>query len=65
MVERARLVDVSDDYIDPNHLTLVYQNVPTWVSCEMILSETNGYAAYFSEPMRMSEFQRICYIKFD
>jgi len=31
----------------------------------MILSETGGNAVYFSEPMRMSEFQRICYVKFD
>ncbi len=37
IVERAKKVEVSDDYIDPNHLTLVYKSVPTWVSSDMIL----------------------------
>jgi hypothetical protein len=65
IVERAKKVDVSDDYIDPNHLTLVYKSVPTWVSSEIILFETKGKAAYFSDPLRMSEFQRICWVKFE
>jgi len=30
----------------------------------MIIQATNGVAAYFSEPLRMSDFKRICWVRF-
>ena len=49
-------MNVNDDYIDPNQQTLCYKGVPSWVSSGMMLSATNGAVAYFSDPLRMSEF---------
>ena len=63
--QNATTVNPLDDYVDPNHLTVCIKSVPAWVTIDMIQDQTNCTNIYFSEPLKMSDFDRICWLKFN
>jgi hypothetical protein len=50
--------------MDPTEFTVCLKSVPVWVTRQMIQQATNSTDIYFSEPLKMSYFDRICWIKF-
>jgi hypothetical protein len=64
-VEKARRVNPNEDYLqDVNHLTVSLRSLPVWITREMIQHFTGNADVYFSEPLKMSGYERICWIRF-
>ena len=64
-VEKAKRVNPNEDYLqDVNHLTVSLRSLPVWITREMIQHFTGNADVYFSEPLKMSGYERICWIRF-